>query len=100
MTAPFSTLYAYEVPNSTPETRRWRLAWGTPGSSQTRFVTSADGGRILRFNTIEAVQRFLDKAIGLPKQVSIWPKGQRTAPAPQHEMAGGVSRRDPDDEDK
>jgi hypothetical protein len=100
MTIPFSVLYAYEVPNPTPETGRWRLARGTPGSHLTRFVTSADKGRVLRFNTIEAMQRFLNKSRDLPKQATIWPKGQRTAPKPQDDAAGGVSRQGRDDEDK
>lgn len=100
MTVPFSVLYAWEIPDPTPETGRWRLARGTPGSHLTRFVTSADKGRVLRFNTLEALQRFLDKATGLPKRVPIWPKGQRTAPAPQHDVAGGVAHRDPSDEDE
>lgn len=100
MTIPFSVLYAWEIPDPTPETGRWRLARGTPGSHLTRFVTSADKGRVLHFSNLEALQRFLAKARDLPKQATLWPKGQRTAPYPQDDVAGGVARQAPRDEDE
>ena len=100
MTVPFSVLYAWEIPDPTPETGRWRLARGTPGSHLTRFVTTADKGRILRFSNLEALQRFLAKARDLPKQATLWPKGQRTAPSQADDVAGGVAHRNPSDEDK
>ena len=100
MTIPFSVLYAWEIPDPTPETGRWRLARGTPGSHLTRFVTSADKGRVLHFSNLEALERFLNKARDLPKQATLWPKEQRTAPSQADDVAGGVARQAPRDEDE
>ena len=100
MTIPFSVLYAYEIRRPAHGTGKWNLVRGTPGSHLTRFVTSADKGRILHFNNLDAVQRFLEKSRDLPKQATIWPKEQRTAPSQADDVAGGVAHRDDDDEDE
>lgn len=79
---PFSVLYAVCIPRTASGRERWFLAWGTPGTSHRRYVMTYANDTRIKFDTFAALQRFLPRSQGLPKDVTIWPADAILAPPP------------------